>query len=587
MATEARRDVPSADALRAVPLFSELPEAVLARIAAQLSVQHVAGGDWLFREGAPGESAFVVMSGRLEVVSEASAENPLRSVGRGSVIGEIALLTGRPRAASIRARRDSQLLRIGREEFMNLLSSEPSVAITLTRQLGTQLAEHRRGVIDVPAPPATIAVLAADAAVDLDALASALADSLKSHGTLGYIDESLVPSGDGPTGDGVGLLDRFEREHERVLLVCPTSAGEGFRRFCIRQADRVLLVADAASPPPPSGHVPPGSDLALVVASGQRGRIERWVEAVDPRGMHRLDERSIRPGIDRCARRLAGRSVGVVLSGGGARGFAHIGVLEQLLAAGIEIDRIGGCSIGAYIGAQFAQGSTIEEIIARTQQEFVERKPLGDYTLPLVAFTRGRRGLAMLQRTFGDAVIEELPREFYCTACDLIGNTVVEHRRGSLVDAVGSSVAMPAFVPPVVDGARILVDGGVLNNLPVESMAGRSEGPVLAVDVTAPSKHPGSRNPRFPRSRLASRLHALLTGAEDAPLGLAEAIARSVVLGSADTEAAARQHAQLVVSPRLPDVEMLDYHRFPDALQAGRAAAAAALEHAPAGLLAT
>jgi NTE family protein len=580
-------DSPPAESLRAVPLFAELPAHVLEQIAGQVKVHHLSSGEWLFREGDAGDSAHVVLSGRLEIVTEGQDLQVLRVLGRGSVVGEVALLTGRDRTASVRALRDSQLLRIARGDFENLLLSEPSAGAALTRQLGSQLADNLRPTVEVPPPPVTIALISLDQATNATQFARELGDALALHGTVGHFDERSWKRA-ATAGERMTLVDRLEHEHDRVLLVGSASVDDPFTAFCTRQADRVVAIGDAAyTPRLPTGQQLRNCDLALRVRGRSASAVSSWVEQVNPRALHLLPAESYDVAVARCARRLAGCAVGVVMSGGGARGFAHIGAIEQLLAAGVQIDRIGGCSIGAYIGALFAAGGSVEEVRARCRQEFVARNPLRDYTLPLVAFTRGRRGLAMLTRSFGDLMIEELPLEYYCTASDLIGNVTVEHRRGPLITAVGSSVAMPAFVPPVVVGDRILVDGGVLNNLPVAEMAVRGEGPVVAIDVTAPTRHPGSGRRRFrrPRARrMTHRLHAWITGAEETPLALPDAITRSVVLGSADTVAAARRHADLVIAPHLPDVEMLDYHRLEHAIEAGRAAARAALAQAPAGL---
>ena len=587
METRLLTDVPPAEALRAVPLFAELPAQVLDQIAGKLTLHHLSSGEWLFREREAGDSAHIVLSGRLEVMAEGEEPHVLRVVGRGSVIGELALLTGRERSASARAIRDTQLLRIDRSDFEGLVLTEPSVGVALTRQLAGQLADNRRPTVDVPPPPDTIAVVALDQATSVEQAARELGSALARHGTVGYFDQRSAQGAATP-GERMALVDRLERDHDRVLLVGASSADDPFTAFCLRQADRVVAFGDVAhTPRVPSLAQLQHCDLALRTRGRPSSAITSWVESVNPRAVHLLPSDSYDQAVARCARRLAGRSVGVVLSGGGARGFAHIGAIEQLLEAGVQIDRIGGCSIGAYIGALFAAGGSVEDVAARCRQEFVARNPLRDYTIPLVAFTRGRRGLAMLERSFGDLSIEELPLEYYCTASDLIGNVTVEHRRGAVVTAVGSSVAMPAFVPPVVLGDWILVDGGVLNNLPVAEMAVRGEGPVIALDVTALTRHPGAGRRRFrrPRARRAAhRLHAWITGAEEAPLALPDALVRSVVLGSADTVAAARRHADLVIAPHLPDVEMLDYHRLEDALDAGRVAAAAALEHIPATL---
>ena len=138
------------------------------------------------------------------------------------------------------------------------------------------------------------------------------------------------------------------------------------------------------------------------------------------------------------ARRLAGRSVGVVLSGGGARAFSHIGVLEELEAAGMTIDRVGGVSMGAFVGGMFAMGMDGEEIDARCYEEWIRRRPLGDYTIPRHSLIRGERARAMLDRTFGSTSIEELGRSFFC-GCG--GAAKRRARRQPLGSAVGGGRA--------------------------------------------------------------------------------------------------------------------------------------------------
>ena len=174
-----------------------------------------------------------------------------------------------------------------------------------------------------------------------------------------------------------------------------------------------------------------------------------------------------------------------MLSGGGARGLAHIGVLDELLAAGVNLDRVGGCSMGALVGALFAAGLAPDEIEAKLRAELVERNPMNDYTIPLAALVAGRKAEAMLLRLFGDVQIEELEREFFCVSSDLVTSELVVHRRGNLYEAVGASFCLPGIGPPVAAGDRLLVDGGVLDNLPVATMAARGEGPVIAVDVSS------------------------------------------------------------------------------------------------------
>ena len=295
------------------------------------------------------------------------------------------------------------------------------------------------------------------------------------------------------------------------------------------------------------------------------------------------------PGVEALARRLAGRSVGLVLSGGGARAFSHVGVIQGLLDAGVEVDRVAGCSGGAWVGAQFALGRTPDEIRRHCHEEFVKRNPLNDYTLPLVALTRSVKGNAMMERVFGDARFEELSREFFCVSCDMITSELVVHRRGRLWPAVAASMTLPGYLPPRELDGRLLLDGGVLNNLPVDVMATTGEGPVIASDVSARYQPPAMRpqHGRRPRTaRLAAKLRRWVVGSDALLPGFGETVVRSILLGSTDTAEAAARYADVVISPAVAGVGLLAWDRTDDMIEAGRLAAEKALAEAPAGLFA-
>jgi NTE family protein len=277
--------------------------------------------------------------------------------------------------------------------------------------------------------------------------------------------------------------------------------------------------------------------------------------------------------VARMARRLAGTSVGIVLSGGGARAFSHIGVLEELSAADVTIDRIAGVSMGAVIGALFAMGQDAEEIDAICFDEWVRRRPLRDFTVPRHALIRGERFQSMLHRTFGTRLIEELPRGFICGSADLRSGTLEIARHGPLWEAVGLSINLPIIAPPQIRGRKILIDGSLVDNLPVTAMAEMAEGPIIAVDVKAtPARPTGGA---FTRDSRPLR-----------PPGLPETLGRLLLLGSQNTSTAARRHADLVIRPRAGGIGLLEFGQLEEAREAGRAAAREALDRAPASIIA-
>jgi NTE family protein len=576
-----RRPESTADFLAKVPIFAPLPDGIRETLAARARPIRVRAGQWLFREGDPADSLFVIRAGKLEVVSEGAEERILRDLGRGSALGELALLTSSRRSASVRAARDSDLISVAREDFERLLSEAPELSLALARVLGSQLQDSQGAPHVSRAVPVTIALVAQDERVPLADLSARLADGLGRWGSVEVLDGSEAsesPDLLDPTAIYAPLLERAEAASDQLILVVPSLlAADAWSRYSLQQADRVLVIT-AGEPPPASElraelrgcdlvtwQVPPGSGAAGALAG-----------LLDPIETHALRQGTLDEDIERVARRLAGRSLGIVLSGGGARAFAHIGVLEELVAAGITIDRVAGVSMGAFVGAMFAMEMDGDEIDARCFEEWVRRRPLGDYTIPRHALIRGERARAMLERCFGGVAIEELRRSFVSGASELRSAELVVSRWGPLQEAVGTSVCIPILAPPQVRGRELLVDGSLVDNLPVATMAALGEGPIIAVDVKADFEHPKAETPAS--SATPTEQQELRTPS------LGETLTRVLLLGSSSTSESARLHADLTIKPRAEGVGLLEFHQIDVAREAGRVAARDALERVPASL---
>ncbi len=216
-------------------------------------------------------------------------------------------------------------------------------------------------------------------------------------------------------------------------------------------------------------------------------------------------------------------------------------MLEELDAAGSQFDRVAGVSLGSLVAASVAAGLHARGALRVVRARFVDTNP----TQRLRHRRRTRCSAAhkarrLLAEAFGERRIEELPLRFFCLSCDLIAREPVVHRTGRVVDAVYPSLAIPGVFPPVAtpDG-RLLVDGGVLDNLPVATMARTGEGPVIAVDVTGGAAISASSSSPLV-DRLRTPVRRALTGSEAEIPRLGETIMRTVTVGSIDTAAAAR-----------------------------------------------
>lgn len=562
---------PDPDAFAEASFLAGLPEESLDRLRAQAEAVHLNMGEWLFHEGDQADCAFLVHSGRLEVVSEGRL---IRSVRRGAVIGELALLTGGTRAASVRAQRDCHLWRVRRTQFEHLILADRQFAVALCRVLGSKLAEHRSPVTQRQ-PARTIAIVALDAGVSSDHVAGRLAAELGPTGQTALV----LPGQLTADADHAVAVERAAAGSRWVVLSGGAAPGDAWTDACIAEADRVIAVSHGR----PSRQWIAGAALLrgcelLIVG---RSAADALVRSLEPAVVHKLaDETAVSRYLALGARRLSGHAVGIVFSGGGARAFAHLGVVQELRASGVRIDRAGGVSMGALVAGAVAAEWDDDTLFQRFHRYFVEQNPTGDYTLPAFSLIRGLRTRQLLAEAFGDVTIEELAIPFFCLSADLNSRAPVVHRTGSLAQAVFSSLALPGVFPPVpTSDGRLLVDGGVLDNLPVETMAADAEGPVIAVDVSrATVSRPRRASPSFRRARV----RRLISGQDVALPRLAETLLQTLAVGSNDTVTAARRHADVVITPAVEGVGLLDWNQLPRVRDAGRQAVRRLLEHDPA-----
>jgi NTE family protein len=536
----------SSSTLAGVPLLAGADPEALDALAADARPRRALAGDWVIREGDEADDLFVVLRGRLRVVASSDeGERTLRILGPGAAIGELALLTGAPRSASVQAVRDTTLLQLRRDRFVELMERDGRFAAAVARELASQL-QASGGLDAPPTRPVLLALRRLGPEVPLAEVASSLARALGPYGPVEILDAAAA---------GTDAVERAEDDNAHVLLLDEAGAGV-WSDLCARQADRMLLVATADSPPPPA----PSANADLVVLGPSSGEALRaLLDAVAPRAHHRLaSTEPTDPGAGRLARRLVGRALGVVLSGGGARGFAHIGALAELDDDGIEVDRYGGCSMGSLIAAMAAAGWSPQTIRDRCHDELVRRSPFNDYTIPRVALIRSRKAGRMFDRLFGELTIEELAKPLFTVSADLLSSRLVIHRRGSVIEAVGASMSIPGLAPPLPRSGRLLVDGGVLNNLPVDAMADAGEGPIVAVDVVRRLEPSADEEPTLP--------------------SIMETLSRATVLGSVERAERNRDLALLVLSPEVQDIPLRDFGALDRAIDAGRAATRRALD---------
>ena len=572
------------DFLSAVPLLAALPDTVRSALADSAEVVRVGARDWIFRQDDDGDALYVIRLGLVQVVKESPLGNEvIRVLGRGEFFGELALLDGAPRSASIRTLRDTELLKIKQEDFHAILLENPQATLRIAHHVGMRLRtrdgakrKSRRGYLGV------IALMPDRDLIDFDAIKTHFLSYLNTVSNTAVLEIDSESKLDGthinPSRYGE-ILDDYERKHALVVLIVrPENATPEWRAFVLRQADRLVQLSEIDSAPQALEGTDRPYSLALIDYSDEGGPAANWVDTCAPLRHFRLraGER-LRADVGRMARRLTERSIGVVCSGGGARAMAHIGAITTLRKAGLQLDRFAGVSMGSLVAALFACEYTDEEVRAICMEHLASSNPFNDYTFPIVSLVRARKARSMLTRIFGEKRIEDLPRDYFCLTADLLNARSVVHRTGELVIGIGASMSIPGVAPPVTHEGSLLVDGGVLNNFPVDVMMETGEGPVVGCDLTTSSDNDGAVS--LPPAPVPLLRFLVGTSARELP-DIFQTLTRTSTLGSFQAAIASREMADLAVTSSVGHLGFFDFKRLDEAFDAGRKAADTALEEA-------
>ncbi|OBF54148.1 esterase [Mycobacterium sp. 852002-50816_SCH5313054-b] len=563
-------------ALRSIPIFAEIDDEQLDQLSLAVDRQHIPANEWLFHMGEPSDAVYLIASGRFAAVGPDG--QVLREMATGESIGELGVITGAVRSAGIRALRDGVVWRIAADTFTEVLAKAPQLQSAMFRAMAGTLRESRSA--NVSRGLRVVGVLSTGDAVAAP-IVDAVATRLNSYGRTAVVAPPVdTTAAAGHYGELVEAfsetLDRAERSNDWVLVVADRGSGDSWRRYVVAQSDRLVVLADRARPP--AALDPPATQRPVHLVTCNVVPDPNWFDLLQPVSHHAADD----DGMGALARRIAGRSLGMVLGGGGARGLAHYGVYEELTRAGIVIDRFAGTSSGALAAATFALGLDARDCTAAARKYVAETRPVSDYTIPAIALTRGRRVDRLIEGFFGSTtLIEHLPKEFFSVSTDIITGDQVIHRRGLLWVAVRASISIPGLLPPVQYGERLLVDGGLLNILPADVMCADPDGDVICVDLRrtyVPSKGFG---PLPAKLQPPAFIRRLVTGTEAALPPLQETLLRSVELAAPKGNLRELPRVTAIIEPDVSAIGPLDFKNIDAALEAGRIAARAVLEAQP------
>ena len=564
--------------LKSFPLLENVGDAALRNLLSEANWFAVPGGSLLERGGENNAALFLVVTGSLGVfVADASGQRQLVShVPAGETVGEMSLIApSQNHSAQLVALRDTELLRISPDGFEALIGRHPRVMMNLMQMLVKRLKDANRGMTD-KARPKTFAIVPLQEGLEDAPIAHRLADALKGMGYRAHVLDA------GASEQTAEWFNSFEAAQD-VVFYRGDMPDSPWTNQCLRQADRIFLLARADRPLPLSAPSLPafkerasGLPELLLLHPGNTtvGLPEHFATRSGLfKSHHHL--RAGRAGdVARIARFITGRAVGLVLAGGGARGFAHIGIMQALREAGVPFDQLGGTSMGAIIAAGLALEWDLKEMRQRMRAVFVDDNPLSDFTYPMVALVRGKKVSRRLREHFGDVCIEELPLPFFAVSSDLTTGRIHVHHEGALWRALRASVALPGILPPVTHHGHLLVDGGVMNNLPVDVMRDKAmgAGPIIACDVT------GEVDLRATDENYGERPWWLAWRKSPGSPSMISILMRSGTVGSEAQRRIVREQCDFLIEPPMPDIGLRDWKKFDLAIQQGYDTARACIE---------
>jgi NTE family protein len=557
-------------------LFPEVEKEVAQHILESAQLKILSAGELLFKQGDVHRNMYILLKGRLRAISGSSKKlKVLGDIGPGETVGELAFLTNEPRIASVRALRNSLLLEINPEKYMELASSNVKFASHFFKMVVERLRRNTLQQNQNVAPRNIAWIDLHSSADELSTFLSAMRDTFDQMDATLHLHDSPTEAHE----EWDALFDKMEDKEGTHLLISDKKNLE-WTRQCVIYADLVIVAVPYDADPAIQAleemlnlydqHALQKKVYLLLLHDNNAPmplETSRWL-ASRPVDLHIHLRKGHDVDMRRFCRIVSHRALGLVLGGGGAKGFAHIGVVEALSEKGIEIDFLGGTSAGALYGIGMAYTDFDFDKIHHINQEAVKGKlTSGDWTLPVMSLMTGKKFKFYLQKMFGQYHMEDIWINTYCLSTDLSKSIPHVHRSGLIWKQVLASMAIPGIFPPVIIDNSLHVDGGVMDNLPIEPMYQYPVSQIIAVslnslevkEVSIP-KIPSSWELLWDRLRKKKKYHLP---------GITSLITHSMIINSKLKQKEAIEKVSDYIELNLKEVKMLDDKNWKEIIQKG------------------
>jgi len=563
--------------LDGVEIFRDLEEGERARLAAELETLNLKRGDELVRQGETADALYIVVTGRFSI-TVAGRREAVAELGPGQPVGEIAFLAGGARTATVTALRDSLVLRLGRAQFEELSAKNPSILRTLTVTLARRVAEANIARAPPPDPrPRTVTLIRAGGS-DLPpgfviGLTRVFRHANRTMLVWPEMARTVLPASVPiDSTEATRALNALEAQYDYVLFVAEPELT-AWSEKAIRQADLVLAVGLHTADHEPNAlerlacELLPPHAQRLVLLHETRGVISgtaRWLSQRSIAMHHHVALDSVGDA-ERLYRFINGTALGLVACGGGAYCAAHVGLYKALVQSGLTFDIMGGTSGGGAMTAAFAMGADPDEVDRATHDMFVTNRAMRRYTWPRYSLLDHTHYDRQLANYYAGVDIEDLWIPYFCVSTNLSSYDLYRHRQGDLWGAVRATGSIPVLLPPYYtrDG-HMLVDGAILDNVPIAVMHELKSGPNVVISFEVPKLHRFEVDYRSLPGRadlLKAMVNPFLRRAFPRAPGPGTVLMRSMMANRQGFERQLRPEDLLLVPPFPQDMAILDWHR--------------------------
>ena len=487
-------------------LFGIEDEAFRNDLLKNSTVIELDGGDVLFEKGEESDHMYILISGRLHAVVDVEGKDVVvGEIGIGETVGEMALITEDPRSAKVLAIRDAVLLDISKSNFEELVKTYPQALWNITKLVIQRLNKS------INAPKHNVSFdnfafinLSEQHEIIIDFI-SQIIPRIKSLGSAYFMNEHTVAGHfDKEAADMdfsranhqlTAWITEMEKTHD-YLIMAGSEHNEAWTKRCLRQADKIILIGT-----PDDLKTLNPIEEKLLIGDNQVSKAEQELLILHPSGTKPqntkalLDIRNVKrhfhlesgnkKHLNRFLRVMSDNANGLVLSGGGAKGHAHVGVYRALEENNIPIDHVGGTSIGSIMAGFIAMGYDAQRLHDEARDVFMSNPtPGNEYNwIPIFCLISGEKLQGLLEYYFGDTQIEDLWLPFYCISSNLTNAKMEIHETGSLSKAIRASISLPGIFPPAIENQSLLVDGAIFNNFPIDVMVNKATGNIIAVSL--------------------------------------------------------------------------------------------------------